>query len=234
MFDITNLQIAYYFDKSTSPIFQTKSFGDYIATGQLKLLDKEISEIEDENPLPEGNNYGSDANWLSLYQVSPETSLVVLDHNNRILGFWNFLFVKTSFYEKARRGLNVNKDISVSDLITPIKGSYDVYFVDLFTRVESRTAALNRTLLFGLTQKLVEFARQGILVNRICANLSSEVALALASDFGFECISPHTEHKMLLNGVIAPTQVGELVILSNVNCPLFKYDDHLKECYFPS
>jgi transcriptional regulator with XRE-family HTH domain len=231
----TEVEIRYYRSEQFSAQLRTKSFGEYIADGQLNELEIKTSEIADQYPIPhlEGNDYGTKDKWLQIFGNSPDTGIVILNHQELILGYWLFVFVSSSTYENGLAGRNINRDIAIEDLIVPIlPGEYDVYFVDLFTRDGYESPALSRALLNSFTQKLVEYARYGIFIKRMCANLSSEKIFSPAKQFGFEFVATHQEHKMVLrDGSIVPTRIGELVLDGNVSCPIFKYESQLKDLY---
>lgn len=221
---------------SSNVEYQALSFSDYLAKlNNADSLDTETNIIMDYFPIPdiEGNDMGSSEKWKRIFVLSSDTGCVLIDRHGSIVGFWFFALVTSTTYEQIIRGENVNKEIKVYDLKTLDEaGEYDVYFVDLFIH-PSHFSPLSKQILFKQFFALLqELASIDIYINRLAANITTDLAESFCIHRGFKFICNHKTHLVdFSEDEVISSKVYELDFTKDFGEAIFRNNAYLKNKY---
>jgi hypothetical protein len=81
---------------------------------------------------------------------------------------------------------------AVELLVKP--GHYNLYIVIVTILTEHRGCVVNRLLLQGLCERLLEFAKLGIYFDEIVTNAYTDEGLALCRHLGMQYVCDHKDH----------------------------------------
>jgi hypothetical protein len=148
--------------------------------------------------------------WVTLAESNPDTHALVINSQDEIVGYWHFEALQNDLFEKALRGELEDGEITVDKVrffCSP--GVYNLYFIIFCVTKLHRSFRVSRMLIESLLSRLEEFAEEGILVHRICANAFTKEGIGLCRSLGMQYLRPH--HRQ-----------GEIYYLDVRDSPLIK------------
>jgi transcriptional regulator with XRE-family HTH domain len=218
---ITSDQFSYYFIDGP-PILRLRNFLEFEKLKKTAALHEQIFQISNEYPFYQDKNWGTEKQWKEIFSSSAETGMAVVDHDEKLLGYWFFLFVSPELYSQGLAGGEFETLLSPAKLETPtLPGSYCVYFVDIVIRKDSHNIAVRAALLKGFIMTLIDFANHGIFVDRIFGDFTSESAKKIGEHLGFK----------FERTSIYETEIGEIILKTDPDSFLFSHSDELRSLY---
>jgi transcriptional regulator with XRE-family HTH domain len=216
--------------------YQALSFSDYLANfNDVDSLNKEIDDIIANYPIPdiEGNDMGLNEKWKRIFALSSDTGCVLIDRNESIVGFWFFAIVTSNTYEQIIRGENVNKKIEICDIKTLEEpGEYDAYFVDFFIHPSHFSPLAKQILFKGFFALFQELAEIDVYINRLSANITTDLAESFCIHRGFKFLCNHKTHLVDISvDELEPSKIYELDFTKEFGRTIFRNNTDLEKRY---
>lgn len=172
-----------------------------------------IADWDEFDPGGPENDMGPDEKWDAIALKSSNTHFVLVEEGQSVVGYWSFVPIRSNMYHRIYNGENVNKELNHGDVALPIRGDeVSLYFIDLFSRNQINPALMVSKVLETMQGLLVDWERQGILVQSVIAHLSTPMIIAFCEqDLGFEIVAHHQVHTMYvdpINKVKEKTRIG--------------------------
>ncbi len=153
---------------------------------------------------------GSIDQWIAVAESNPDTHALVMSPNDEIVGYWHFEALHEDLFERALRGELEDNEITVDKVrVFCAPGVYNLYFIIFCVAKPYRSFRVSRMLVEALLSRLEEFAEEGILVRRICANAFTMEGVGLCRSLGMQYLRPHRRR-------------GEIYYLDTRDSPLIK------------
>lgn len=164
----------------------SKYNGDYEAflTDLIALDEATIAGICSEHE-------GTPQQWAPIFFHSPYTWRIIVN-GDEIVGYWQFVCVKDTFYKAILEGSIVDSEISVEMLDFPVvEGRYKAYMPIIAVRSQDRGATTLNLLLSALSKTLTDLAKNDILIEDCCATNFSFEGKRLCELIGMEHVHRH-------------------------------------------
>ncbi|MGD9728937.1 MAG: hypothetical protein AB7V39_21500 [Nitrospiraceae bacterium] len=129
----------------------------------------------------------------NAYIEYPDTWRLIVDHSDNIIGYWRFVPLTPYWYERARSGLLLDRELSVETMrYLGIPGTYDIHVPIMGILPEYRNAKGNRLLLESFMNVLTDLAEANIFIGRVCATAFTVTGEKLCVELGMRRLGHHT------------------------------------------
>jgi hypothetical protein len=154
-----------------------------------KLIDLDYSTV----PVLNERNEGTHAQWLAVFDRSPETFGIVTE-GDAVAGYWHFVALAPKAYDVALSGRMLDGDLT-ADKVLPLdkKGDYDAYMVMWTTHPNHRSPALSQALRSSFAQALLGFAERGRIIHYVCGTAYTAAGGRLMQRIGMAVHGPHQD-----------------------------------------
>lgn len=116
----------------------------------------------------------------NAYMDYPDTWRLVVDQSDRIVGYWRFVPLTAHWYERARSGLLLDKELAVETMNEFwLPGTYDIHVPIMGILPEYRNAKGVRLLFESFIDVLSDLAKSDIFIGRVCATAFSITGVRL-------------------------------------------------------
>jgi hypothetical protein len=144
---------------------------------------------------------GTVKQWVNVNKHS-ELWRVLVDENNKMIGYWNMVPLYDDSFEKAINGEVLDSEISVDMIPILLPGVYNVYFVAICLDEKYRNTRSIGVLLQSVVQVAEELAENDIYIDKICAQAYSESGRALCKTLKFDYVKEHIDHGEIYQGTM--------------------------------
>jgi hypothetical protein len=130
--------------------------------------------------------------WVAIAESNPDTHALIISPKDEIVGYWHFEALHDDLFEKALRGELEDNEITVDKVrvfCTP--GVYNLYFIIFCVAKPYRSFRVSRMLVEAFLSRIEEFAEEGILIHKICANAFTLEGVGLCRSLGMQYLRPH-------------------------------------------
>jgi hypothetical protein len=167
--------------------------------GDLIAIDYQaIRNIED-------RDVGSLSQWRPIVESNLDCWGLVIARRNNIVGYWHFMALRQEFFKRALHGDLHDGELRLDAIELLVKpGRYNLYLIIVAVVVEHRGCAVNRLLLQGLCERLLELAKLGIYFDEMVTNAYTEDGLALCRHLGMDYVCDHRNHGKIYRLALNP------------------------------
>jgi hypothetical protein len=138
---------------------------------------------------------GDVSQWIQIAENNPDGYAFIITPQDEIVGYWHFEALQDELFEKAVRGELEECEITVDKTrVLCAPGEYNIYFIIFAIAKNYRGFKANRMLLEAFLNRLEEFAEEGILIRKVCANAFTLEGIALCRSLGMQYIRSHRRH----------------------------------------
>jgi hypothetical protein len=135
---------------------------------------------------------GQVTQWLSIVKQNPDTLRVLLDSDQRIIGYWHFEALKDDVYSKQLKGQLLDKDITKNNLLSLEKpGHYNLYIVAICIKKEYQKGIVFKKLVVSMLRAIEGLKKKGVFIDEISTNAYTPISQKLCRKMGFEYITDH-------------------------------------------
>jgi len=207
----TNEIIKIVLPKITTNSNKKHSKGKFRAVNVSELLDmgwsldsymSECSRMWDETMdyVMTDEHKGSIEQWIQIVREYPENSKILLNENNEMVGFWDFITLFKNDYERAKKGLLIDCELTL-DIISPmISGTYNIYMASICLQENYKKTLALQKLLYSLLDTFEDLAENNIFINEICTWAYTDSSIALCKAIGLKYQTDHKEHGKIFCG----------------------------------
>lgn len=133
---------------------------------------------------------GTLENWVPVFRKSPYTSRYLVDGDLNILGYWHFVALKEKLFNKAKKGLMLDYEITADEVYSlNKKGRYAMYFVETVTHPDITNTDAAAMLDESFYDSVYDFARSGIFFTERLTNAITPDAVKRAIGFGMKFVA---------------------------------------------
>lgn len=126
------------------------------------------------------------------YLDYPDTWRLVVDNFDRIVGYWRFVPLTEKWYERARSGTLLDKELALETMRHFwIPGTYDIHVPIMGILPEHRNARGNRLLFVSFMDVLTDLAKADIFIGRVCATAFTVAGARLCQMLGMTRLREH-------------------------------------------
>lgn len=160
--------------------------------------------------------------WSEIDKMFPDNNQMLFIEND-LAGFWCFVPLKEEYFEKAKKGLLKECDITL-DILDYIDMPYEFrgYFLDIVISEKYRGSRNMMKLLSSFIEQVEKYAENGSFLVEWCANAYSFEGKRISEMFGLEFICSQTH-----GGEIFYAKVD----VDTFNKPIFKRYPRLVQLY---
>lgn len=181
------------------------------------LVKMDYATINIENEEDEGTI----EQWSDILRHNPDAFRYLLN-GNELIGYWHYVFLNEETFDKAKKGLLLEGEITTDMLISPDSpGEYDGYFLCLTIAQEHRTARNLMRLFQAFARQMEEYAEKGIFVREWCTNAYSEEG---------ETMCKVMKHAFLCNNISSGRMYGS-PFRPSPEMSVFRFHDKLISLY---
>jgi hypothetical protein len=168
---------------------------------RLIALDYELfSELTPEHE-------GHVSQWAPVFVDHPDTWRLLITPSNEIIGYWHFVPLFPDDLDSAIAGTLMDGEITTDRVrVFELPGTYSIYFVSFGLLPRYRRTKGYKLLLDSLFDVLLDLAKSGIFVDRVCANAFSTSGEAMCKTFGMTFVQSHAQR-----GRVYTTTMPELL-----------------------
>ena len=168
----------------------------------MKNKEFEIGFYMSENDIKEAINMDCDffSNDLDIgvfsvckaWQNKNSEIYITVKKENALVGYICFMPLKKSTYEKYRKGLLLDSQLSANDIVAyKPKNKYKCLFCSIVIKKEYQNGKTIKLLLSALKQRLLELKSRNIVIEKILADCVTKDGIKLFSRLGFKFIGKH-------------------------------------------
>jgi hypothetical protein len=155
---------------------------------KLIALDYEI--LHELTPEQEGHA----SQWAPVFLDHPDTWRLLITPANEIIGYWHFVPLFEEDYCKAMQGRLRDSEITTDKIrLFELPGRYPIYFVSFGLLPRFRRTKGYKLLLDSLFDVFFQLAKDGILLDQVCANAFTPSGDSMCKSFGLKFVGPHLE-----------------------------------------
>jgi len=130
--------------------------------------------------------------WVAIAESNPDTHALIISPKDEIVGYWHFEALHDDLFEKALRGELEDNEITVDKVrVFCAPGVYNLYFIIFCVAKPYRSFRVSRMLVEAFLSRIEEFAEEGILIHKICANAFTLEGVGLCRSLGMQYLRPH-------------------------------------------
>lgn len=180
-------------------IFELKKIGWSIRDYVIEATKLNYEVIEN---LTEEHN-GEIEQLTSMITKHPENRRILLDENNKMIGYWSVEPLFDNFFYKAKNGELFDNELTADKIISlVVPGIYNVYFSSICLKNNYRKKHAFKKLLISLLDYIEELAVDGILINEICTLAYSDDGKSLSKTIGLKYHKNHIDYGEIYSGNI--------------------------------
>jgi hypothetical protein len=140
-------------------------------------------------------NEGKTNQWAPVFMDHPDTWRLLTNSSRDILGYWHFVPLFADEYQKAKKGLLVDGEITTDCVrLFELPGIYDIYFVSFCLLPKYRRSRAILMLVLSFAEIIFQLAKEGVFIREVCANAYTGSGEALCKSFGMSLIGLHADH----------------------------------------
>lgn len=191
---------------------QEKKWSGHELAAKLEKLDHSLIDAltEDDEAAPEV--------LAAAYIDYPDTWRLLIDPLDNIVGYWRFAPLTERWYERARSGLLLDKELSVETMrYIGFPGNYDVYVPIMGLLPEYRNARGHSLLFRSFMDALTELAKAEIFIGRVCATTFTAAGERLCEELGMERLRTHSSR-----GTVFEDKMADIIERLSSRGPLLK------------
>jgi transcriptional regulator with XRE-family HTH domain len=181
-----------------------------------QIIDLDISILPGLADIDEGTA----AQWASVFEASPLT-WKLLTHGGKIVGYWQYVFLQETFFEKVKRGGIRDSEIDLSMLEFPCflspEKTYRMYIIMMGVHSAHQYVMPGGKLINSFVKEIEKAAVNGLFFSEIVTVAYTPQGVSLCENFGMEVIGhqPSSNRK-------APPKIfygvgGELAKLGHIS-----------------
>lgn len=143
--------------------------------------------------IPEEHN-GDLEQWLPIIKNYPKNREILLNENNKFIGYWNFEPLFDDIFEKAKKGELLDGELH-TEMIPPfLDGKYNIYIISVMIREDYRGEAVAlKKILLSMIEYVECLSKENIFINKICAWAYTSAGISLAKHIGLKFHKNHVE-----------------------------------------
>ena len=121
----------------------------------------DINDVEDDW-------LGNPQQWADVQKAHPKTTRILVC-DNKIVGYFFYLFLKAEVIEKIKNGSHSDAEHNLENIVyADFPGDYPLYFDDIAVLQECRPRG-SILLMDDFVNQLIEYAKVGIFITELCS-----------------------------------------------------------------
>ena len=137
-------------------------------------------------------DFGTVSQWSKIISIHPHNRRILINKQNELIGFWDFVTLFEEDYEKAKKGNLVDADFNADKMPFFLPGTHNIFVTSILLRKDFRGILL-KNLLFSMLDAFEKFAVDGIFINEILTWAYSDNGISLSRSLGLNFLCKHKE-----------------------------------------
>jgi hypothetical protein len=141
--------------------------------------------------------------WLPIIKSNTDTLKLVLDNDNKIIGYWHFIPLFDEYFDLSVKGELLDTDINCEMIPQMIPGIYDIYFASIVIIESHKKSIIFKMLLDSLAKTLEDLADYDVYINKISTIAYSSDGKTLARSLGLKYNADGIKYGKIYTGDIS-------------------------------
>jgi hypothetical protein len=173
------------------------------------LIDLDYLTLDE---LTESDEGGLDQ-WVKVVRKSPRTLKMIINNNERIVGYLYFVPLNKEAFNKAKDGDLLDGEITVDDVEDfSIYGVNNIYIVQVCILKEFRTLEIMTNLMTEFFDELKLLELDGFFIQEVCANAYTKAGYLLCKKLGLSEYSGHKSRGTVFCGFVEDVLFSDLAV----------------------
>jgi hypothetical protein len=155
---------------------------------------------------------GQAKQWAPVFMDHPETWRLLISGPREIVGYWHFVPLFESSYQRARAGQLLDSEITADTVrLFELSGCYDIYWVSICLLPQFRRPHALRMLFASMSDVIRALAEEGIFIREVCTNAYTRSGVSLCLSLGFQHLAEHEDRGRVFVGhadLLFDSQIG--------------------------
>jgi len=157
-------------------------------------------------------NEGEFHQWVEVASEIPDTTYILLENDERLVGYWAFVPLFKQEYLALKKGkMSIDQIMADKMPVLHFPGTFYAYFVIITILPKYRYAKAIRMLFESLFDALENLAKSGVFFKEICADAYTVLGKTLCVHLGLKKVKSHPVRGQIYSRTLFPFPTSSLL-----------------------